>query len=141
MTTPSLLQPGAHIDPGVAYLPAEPANVLWGHLPCADDTPVLTVDPGRPVVVDTSATRGSLRTRAATLGRFGVPPDRVLTDAIAVAASALPREPDEDGPHVVTGPIAVRGAKPGDVLAIRVQELRRRAPYGLVSSRHGRGAA
>src|SRR6266568_2376073 len=36
------------------------------------------------------------------------------------------------GPHVVTGPIAVRGARPGDWLSIRIDALRRRAAYGVI---------
>jgi acetamidase/formamidase len=41
---------------------------------------------------------------------------------------------------VVTGPIAVRGAEPGDVLKIEVLDLGLRVPYGVVSSRESLGA-
>jgi acetamidase/formamidase len=44
----------------------------------------------------------------------------VLDDARAIAASSLPHDFAADGPHIVTGPIAVQGAKPGDVLRIDV---------------------
>jgi acetamidase/formamidase len=63
-----------------------------------------------------------------------------LADAREIANSAVPHCFDSDGPHVVTGPIAVAGAKRGDVLAIRVLDLIPRAPYGIISSRHGSGA-
>jgi acetamidase/formamidase len=44
------------------------------------------------------------------------------------------------GPHVVTGPISVAGAMPGDVLRVEVLRLDLRTPYGVVSNRHGLGA-
>src|SRR3954449_2695329 len=34
------------------------------------------------------------------------------------------------GPHILTGPIAVRGAKAGDVLAVDILEIRLTQPYG-----------
>jgi acetamidase/formamidase len=34
------------------------------------------------------------------------------------------------GPHVLTGPIAVKGARPGDVLQIDILEIRLTQPYG-----------
>jgi acetamidase/formamidase len=45
-----------------------------------------------------------------------------------------------DGPHVVTGPIYVEGAQPGDVLKVEILSMLPRVPYGVVSSRHGKGA-
>ena len=39
---------------------------------------------------------------------------------------------DGPGPHVVTGPIAVRGAERGDVLKVEVLDLRMRVPYGVI---------
>ena len=62
----------------------------------------------------------------------------MLADAIEIVG-ALTRDPD-DGPHVVTGPIHVEGALPGDLLAITVLETTPRVPYGVISNRHGRGA-
>ena len=41
---------------------------------------------------------------------------------------------------MVTGPIEVRGAEPGELLAIDVLETIPRVPYGVISNRHGRGA-
>lgn len=52
----------------------------------------------------------------------------------------MPHDFDDDGPHLVTGPIAVAGARPGDLLAVTVLGLTPRVPYGLVSARHGFGA-
>jgi acetamidase/formamidase len=52
----------------------------------------------------------------------------------------VPRDEACDGPHVVTGPIRVEGAHPGDLLAITVERLEPRVPYGVISNRHGKGA-
>lgn len=137
-----ILQTGDAIPSGATYLPSTPDHVLWGRLPCATDRPVLTIDPGEEVMVDTISHEGILedqgRDPRAYFGAAGVP--GVLDDAIALAASDHPRTWGVDGPHVVTGPIEVRGAEIGDLLAIRVLETVPRVPYGVISNRHGRGA-
>jgi acetamidase/formamidase len=139
-----ILQPGAGPIRADVYLPADPAQVLWGRLPCAADAPVLTIAPGTEVTIDTISHEGihedQGRDPLAFFAGFGVPADQVLTDAAALAASDYRRDPAVDGPHVVTGPIAVTGALPGDLLKITVVETLPRVPYGVVSNRHGKGA-
>ncbi len=139
-----VLQPGLGPIRSSVYLPADPAAVLWGRLPCEADPPVLTVEPGAEVTIDTISHEGihedQGRDPVAFFGRFGVPPENVLTDAAALAASGYRRDPAVDGPHVVTGPIAVTGTMPGDLLKITVLETLPRVPYGVVSNRHGKGA-
>ncbi|VXB86563.1 acetamidase/formamidase family protein [Citricoccus sp. K5] len=138
------LQPGSGPITAREYLPATAGNVLWGRLPCEFDKPVLTVDPGTEVTVDTISHEGVLEDQGRDPVRFfaghGVDPDLVLTDGIALAGTDRSRDPGADGPHVVTGPICVRGAEPGDLLSITVLETLLRVPYGVISSRHGRGA-
>jgi acetamidase/formamidase len=73
-------------------------------------------------------------------GSHGVKPDQVLNDAKAIAASSLPHDFVKDGPHVVTGPIQIEGAKAGDVLLVEMLSLQPRVPYGVISNRHGKGA-
>ncbi|MEV5409416.1 acetamidase/formamidase family protein [Thermopolyspora sp. NPDC052614] len=137
-----VLQAGQGVPPGTAYLGAQRGSVLWGRLPCPADRPVLRVEPGRSVVIDTVSHEGILedqgRDPLAFMARYGIAADLVLRDAIDVARD-VPHRPG-DGPHVVLGPIAVTGARPGDMLAVRIEDLRPRLPYGFVSSRHGRGA-
>lgn len=136
------LQPGTGPIRAAAYLPADVDAVLWGRLPCEADAPVLTVDPGTEVTVDTISHEGILedqgRDPVAFFGRYDVA--EVLDDAIALAAGDHERTFGVDGPHVVSRPIEVRGARPGDLLAITVVETLPRVPYGVVSNRHGRGA-
>jgi acetamidase/formamidase len=139
-----VLQPGSGAIDADHYLPTRVDQLFWGRLPCATDAPVLSVASGQSVTVDTLSHEGLLadqgRDPVAWFARHGVVPDQVLTDAIDLAASARPHEPTVDGPHVVTGPIEVRGAQVGDLLAITLLRTERRVPYGVISNRHGRGA-
>lgn len=139
----SALQPGAGDIRATEYLAATRDNVLWGRLPCAADRPVLEIDPGTEVTIDTISHEGVLedqgRDPIAFFGGHGVDREFVLDDAVALAASDYPRTA-ADGPHVVTGPIAVRGAQPGDLLKMTVLETTPRVPYGVISNRHGKGA-
>jgi acetamidase/formamidase len=133
------VQPGSD---ATSYLPASTDTVLWGRLPCSLDGPVATVDSGEVLTVDTVSHEGLLPDQGqdplAFFGGHGVPRELVLHDAVEIAAAV--RRGPEDGPHVVTGPIAVRGAAPGDLLRIDVLELEPRVPYGVTASRHGGGA-
>ena len=136
------LQPGSGPIRSATYLRSTPDTVLWGRLPCATDRPVLWVAPGAVVTVDTVSHEGLLADQGGDpLTYFtghGVEREDVLADAIEIVAT-MHRGAD-DGPHIVTGPIHVAGAQPGDLLAITVLETTPRVPYGVISNRHGRGA-
>ncbi len=137
----NLLQTGGGSVSGDVYLPADPARISWGLLPNSLAHPVLTVDSGTAVCLDTISHEGILedqgRDPAAFFAAAGI--TAILDDAAEVARSGV-HDPAVHGPHVITGPIAVRGARPGDVLEVEILELRRRAPYGVISNRHGKGA-
>lgn len=139
-----ILQPGAGPIRSATYLPAEPGTVHWGRLPCAGDDPVLSVDPGTEVTFDTVSHEGILEDQGrdphAFFRRHGVAAEHVLDDAAAIAASDLPRTFGVDGPHVVSRPVRVHGARAGDLLAMTVVETLPRVAYGVVSNRHGKGA-
>lgn len=135
-----ILQPGTGRARGL-YVPAKADEISWGQLPNRDKAPVAVVDSGAVVTLDTISHEGVLEDQGkdprAYFAGHGVPERQVLKDAIAVAANAAH---DGPGPHVVTGPIAVRGAEPGDVLKVEVLELQLRVPYGVISNREGKGA-
>ncbi len=136
----TVLQRGVGKTPGL-YVPARSGEVSWGELPNRTSTPVATVRSGRVVTLDTISHEGLLEDQGqdprAYFSDFGVPHRQVLRDAVSVAAKTPHSGP---GPHVVTGPIAVRGAEPGDVLKVEVLRLQLRVPYGVISNRHGKGA-
>ncbi|WP_234412632.1 acetamidase/formamidase family protein [Nocardioides sediminis] len=111
-------------------LPAQPGQRTRGHGGSGD-----------VVTLDTVSHEGLMEDQGQDprefFGSYDVAESRVLRDAVAIAARSVHKGP---GPHVVTGPIAVRGAEPGDVLKIEVLDLRLRVPYGVVSNREGKGA-
>ena len=129
---------------GRYYVPSTADTVQWGSLPNRDAKPLLTVPSGSVVTFDTVSHEGILedqgRDPVAYFATHGIAPEKVLDDAKAIAASGIVHDFKADGPHVVTGPVAVAGARPGDVLGVEVLELVPRAPYGVISNRHGKGA-
>lgn len=139
-----VLQPGEGPGRVGRYIEATPDHVHWGKLPTAATEPIATVPSGSVVTLDTVSHEGVLedqgRDPVTFFGGFGIPRGSVLRDAIAIAASNIEHDFAADGPHVITGPIAVAGAEPGDVLEVEVLGLRPRVPYGVVSNRHGKGA-
>src|SRR5205823_13282973 len=44
------------------------------------------------------------------------------------------------GPHFLTGPVAVEGAMPGDVLEVEILDIRLRSPYGWMMIQPDLGA-
>ncbi|MGE2833912.1 acetamidase/formamidase family protein [Mycobacterium sp. SMC-4] len=142
----TVLQPGQGELGADHYLPSTPDQVLWGYVPNVHADPVLTMRSGQTVTVDAVSHEGILedqgRDPAEYFGGHGVDRSDILDDAIAIAADyrRTPRNFDKDGPHVVTGPVFVEGAEPGDVLKIDILQAIPRVPYGVVSSRHGKGA-
>lgn len=126
------------------YVKSTTGNICWGYLPNRDTEAILTVPSGSTVTFDTVSHEGILedqgRNPAAYFGQYGIAPEMVLDDAKAIAASNDPHDFLGDGPHIVTGPIEVEGAEPGDVLKVEVLELMPRVPYGVISNRHYKGA-
>ncbi|CAA9482643.1 MAG: hypothetical protein AVDCRST_MAG38-2116 [uncultured Solirubrobacteraceae bacterium] len=140
--------PGRILQPGVGraariYIRSTPDTVMWGYLPNADTKPVRTVRSGSLVTFDGVSHEGMLEDQGRDpleyFTNHGVRERDVLRDARAIAASNIEHDFATAGPHVVTGPVHVAGAEPGDVLRVDVVALAPRVPYGVVSSRHGKG--
>jgi len=126
------------------YIPSTPETIKWGRLPNATDEPLLTVSSGSVLVFDTLSHEGLLedqgRDPAEYFASHRVDKDDVLDDAIAIANSSIKHDFYVDGPHIVTGPIGIEGAMPGDVLKVEILSLEPRVPYGVISNRHYKGA-
>ena len=78
--------------------------------------PVMEVDAGEELWINTVSADPS----------HGVPPEWLPPRIGEIFADAERGA----GPHILTGPIAVRGAKPGDVLEVDILEIRLTQPYG-----------
>ena len=118
---------------GVAeHVPSTPENVVWGAYP-EDKPPVLTVESGAVVRIDTLTHAGSTQAEDPErfLGQFGVAPNEILQDVVDFWDSKSDRPREGYGPHVITGPIYIEGAVPGDMLEVEVLSLETRVPYGI----------
>jgi acetamidase/formamidase len=120
---------------------SEPATVLWGRLPCATDRGTTCIDSGDILRIDTVSHEGILADQGqdpvAFFGAHGVAAEDVDPAAIEIARKAS--RDAAAGPHVVTGPIRIEGAHPGDRLAVTILDLEPRLSYGIISSRHRKG--
>src|SRR5215831_6518222 len=119
-------------------LGSTPDTVIWGYL-SARVPPVLRITSGTTVRIETMSHQG-LVTRedpVTYFGRAGIKPEEVLQDAKDIYAK-VPRGKGL-GVHVLTGPIYVEGAEPGDALEVRVLDLEFRVPYGVNNTGPGSG--
>ena len=121
------------------FLPSSPEALNWGWFPI-DKEPVLRIASGETVRVETlthvGATQGEHPVEFLT--GLGVPREEVLDDVIDFWASREGRPREGRSGHVITGPIHIEGAEPGDMLEIRILDIETRVPWG-VNSTSGRG--
>ena len=68
------------------------------------------------------------------LGKLGVPRGEILQDAIDFWRSRAGRPREGRGGHILTGPVNIRGAEPGDVIEVQIIRFELRTPFGLNSS-------
>ena len=117
-----------------------PENIIWGELFKADSKPILQMKSGDRITMQTISHEGILADQGDTVEFFtkaGIDTNKILPDQLNVKAKVKKTGP---GPHVITGPIFLEGAEPGDVLEIKTLKLDYRVPYGVISNRHTKGA-
>ncbi len=114
------------------FVPSRPETLSWGWFPI-DKPPILTVTSGDTVFVDTLSHAGSTQRAhpVESLGELGVEASEILQDVIDFWDSRDGRPREGRSGHVITGPIAIAGAEPGDTLEVQVLDLTTRAPYGI----------
>jgi acetamidase/formamidase len=123
------LAAGSHAPSLVAQAPrthrleATPATVAYGYY-WAEAAPVLRVASGDVIDVDTLLTN-----TPAGLERAGVPPEKVQASLRRIVSEVTG---DRRGPggHILTGPVYVEGAQPGDVLEVHVESIDLPIDYG-----------
>ncbi|MCB0488185.1 MAG: acetamidase/formamidase family protein [Cyclobacteriaceae bacterium] len=116
---------GAYAQPkGTASNPhqlnASPSTIVWGNY-WSESKPALTIKPGEYVRVHTLITSNPERLEGA-----GLPADQVEKELRDVQ-SITDRGP---GGHLLTGPIYIEGAEPGDVLEVKIHAIDLAIPYG-----------
>lgn len=119
-------------------IPSTPATVVRGIIP-ANVPPIMRVQPGQMVTIDTLSHQG-LNTGDDPIAFFakgGIKSEEVLKDAVDVYGRVKPTP--GMGAHVLTGPVFVEGAEPGDMLEVRVIDVKFRVPYGVNATNKGSG--
>lgn len=102
-------------------LPATPETVAWGYY-WSEAEPVLRISSGDIVEVVTMIT-----SRPDRLEQAGISADQIQQSLRDIVDQVTDRGP---GGHILTGPIYVEGADPGDVLEVRVLSVDLEIPYG-----------
>lgn len=114
----------------IVKLKATPRTIAWGYY-AANTQPALRIHAGGSVEMDTLITNSPERLEAAGVPAADVEP----------ALRDIYREVTDKGPggHILTGPIYVEGAEPGDTLEVRIQSIKLAIPYAYNGFRPGAG--
>jgi acetamidase/formamidase len=116
--------------PRTHRLDPSPTTVAWGYYDAAAK-PVLRIASGDTVVVRTLITSSPER-----LEKAGVAPGEVEPALREIQRTVTDKGP---GGHILTGPIFVEGAEPGDALEVRVEKVDLAIPYAYNAFGVGRG--
>ena len=112
--------------PAPRFIPSLPDNLAYGWFDAAKP-PVAQVESGERVVVDCLPSWAPGLVAAAPFA---------LLEEHRRAIAVLDKGP---GFHLVTGPIAVRGAEPGDVLEVAIEDVSLRQDWGWYGVWPGKG--
>ena len=112
-------------------LPASPSTVVWGYY-SAKAKPVLTVHSGDTVRMQTLSTCGST--------------ERLVSEGVSLSDipsynADIYREVKDKGPggHILTGPVDIAEAEPGDVLEVQILKIDIDVPFACNGFGTGRG--
>ena len=116
---------------GPVFLAASPSTVVWGYY-WSKAKPALTIHSGDTVRIQTLSTCG--------------PNERLLAGGVdakdipAYNATIYDQVKDRGpGGHILTGPVFIETAEPGDTLEIRIQKIELAIPYAYNAFGPGRG--
>jgi acetamidase/formamidase len=99
------------------HLPATPQTCYWGYID-RDQPPVLEVNDGDVIEVE------------AVTHHAGDAPDLMMDDGIRALWAGIPEGERSPGVHILTGPIHIRGAEPGDLIAVKILSMTPRLRHG-----------
>ena len=111
--------------PATHRLEATPNTIAYGWYDAAG-SPVLRIASGDIIDVDTLLTNTPQGLR-----RAGVPEDQIQ-ESLKRITEAFPQGDSKRGPggHILTGPVFVEGAEPGDALEVKILSIDLAIPYG-----------
>src|SRR5271170_44805 len=109
--------------PTTHRLEATPATVAYGYY-WSEAPPVLRIDSGDIIDVDTLLTN-----TPAGLAKAGVPDGKIQASLKAIVGEVT-GERKGPGGHILTGPVYVEGAEPGDVLEVKILSIDLAIDYG-----------
>ncbi len=115
----------------IATLPASPSTVVWGYY-SAKAKSVLTAHSGDTVRIQTVSTCGSTER---------MEEEGVATADIPGYNADIYREVKDKGPggHILTGPLEIAEAEPGDVLEVQILKIDIDVPFACNGFGTGRG--
>src|SRR5919198_1581781 len=110
-------------QPKTHRLEATPSTIAYGYY-WSEAKPVLHIASGDIIDVDTLLTNSPTG-----LQRAGVPDDKIQSSLKAIVSEVTG---DRRGPggHILTGPVFVDGAQPGDVLEVKILSIDLALDYG-----------
>jgi acetamidase/formamidase len=103
-------------------LKATPATVAWGYY-WSEAKPVLRIKSGDTVSVQTMTTSSP-----SSLANAGVKDEDIQPELKKIYAEVTGTAKGPGG-HILTGPIYIEDAEPGDVLEVRIQKIDLSTPY------------
>src|SRR5881392_2060303 len=109
--------------PKTHRLEATPSTVAYGYY-WAGARPVLRIASGDIIDVDTLLTNNPIG-----LQRAGVSPEKIQ-DSLKAIVTEVTGDRRGPGGHILTGPVYVEGAEPGDVLEVRILSIDLAIAYG-----------
>src|SRR5580698_5211468 len=126
-----LLSLGSLLPAADFTLKVTPQTIAWGYYWSAAK-PVLTIKSGETVEIETVSGNPE------RLEQAGWPADQIPA-ALRTIYKEIPQDQRGPGGHLLTGPVAIEGAEPGDVLEVRIREIRMDVPYAYNNYRKGSG--
>src|SRR5271168_2009730 len=106
------------------HLAATPQTVVVGNY-WSESKPVLTIKSGDTVTIETVGTAS-----VAALERQNVPADQIPESLRAITRALNDKTLDRGpGGHILTGPVFIEGAEPGDVLEVHIDRITMPVPW------------
>jgi len=119
----AVLAAGQAPAPKTHRLEATPATVAYGYY-WSEAKPALRIVSGDIIDVDTLLTNSP-----AGLARAGVPGDKIQ-DSLRAVVTEVTGERRGPGGHILTGPVYIEGAAPGDTLEVKILSIDLPIDYG-----------